>query len=163
MSRLVGHMRSNAIAYVALFVALGGTGYAAVNLPAGSVGGRQLRNHVIQPVKFDPRYVGGSVRLWASVSASGKVVAGGRGVNVVPQGSVAGDYLVSPSRGSRIATPRGCEALASVDDSSAAPGFAEAELGVFPHNPDLPWQVVVQTFGRDGMPSDLPFDLIVVC
>jgi hypothetical protein len=36
-------IRKNLIAYLALFVALGGTSYAAVSLPGNSVGTRQLR------------------------------------------------------------------------------------------------------------------------
>ncbi len=43
MTRALNHLKSNAIAYLALFVALGGTSYAAVRLPAGSVGARALR------------------------------------------------------------------------------------------------------------------------
>jgi hypothetical protein len=35
--RIVAHLGGNAVAYVALFAALGGTSYAAVNLKAGSV------------------------------------------------------------------------------------------------------------------------------
>ena len=37
------HARRNAIAYLALFVALGGTSYAAANLPADSVGSKQIK------------------------------------------------------------------------------------------------------------------------
>ena len=44
-------VRKNAIAYLALFVALGGTSYAAINLPAGSVGTRQLRAGAVTAVK----------------------------------------------------------------------------------------------------------------
>src|SRR3954453_7056621 len=47
MPRLVEHPRRNAVAYVALSVALGGTSYAAVNLPANSVGHSQLRNNAV--------------------------------------------------------------------------------------------------------------------
>jgi hypothetical protein len=36
-SRIIGHFRGNTVAYVALFTALGGTSYAAVNLKPGSV------------------------------------------------------------------------------------------------------------------------------
>ena len=36
--RPLHHLRNNAVGYVALFVALGGTSYAAISLPAGSVG-----------------------------------------------------------------------------------------------------------------------------
>jgi hypothetical protein len=43
MTRILTHARSNLIALIALFVALGGTSYAAINLPAGSVGARQYR------------------------------------------------------------------------------------------------------------------------
>jgi hypothetical protein len=35
--RIIGHLRGNAVGYVALFAALGGTSYAAVNLKPGSV------------------------------------------------------------------------------------------------------------------------------
>ena len=54
MTRVLNHLRSNVVAYLALFVALGGTSYAAISLPAGSVGNRQLKNHSISPIKFEP-------------------------------------------------------------------------------------------------------------
>jgi hypothetical protein len=38
---------ANVMSVLALFVALGGTSYAAIRLPANSVGPRQLRNHSI--------------------------------------------------------------------------------------------------------------------
>jgi hypothetical protein len=41
------HIRRNFVSYLALFVALGGTSYAAVKLPRNSVGSRQLRNNVV--------------------------------------------------------------------------------------------------------------------
>lgn len=71
---MVAHVKRNAVAYVALFVALGGTSYAAVRLPAGSVGTKELgkgavtrsklhrgavtslsvRDHVLKAVDFAP-------------------------------------------------------------------------------------------------------------
>jgi hypothetical protein len=42
------HLRSNAVAYLALFVALGGTSYAAIKLPAGSVGSKQIKNGTVK-------------------------------------------------------------------------------------------------------------------
>lgn len=74
MTRLPVHVRNNLVAYVALFVALGGTSYAAFSLPANSVGAHQIRDHSITPVKFDPSAIGGSVRYWARISASGRVI-----------------------------------------------------------------------------------------
>ena len=52
MNRVLHHVRHNVVAYLALFIALGGTSYAAVSLPKNSVGAAQIRNHSITPVKF---------------------------------------------------------------------------------------------------------------
>ena len=65
MNRVVQHIRSNVVAYVALFVALGGTSYAALKLPANSVGTKQIKNHSITPIKLDPSKTGAVVRFWA--------------------------------------------------------------------------------------------------
>jgi hypothetical protein len=90
MNRLIRHIRSNAISYLALFVALGGTSYAAINLPAGSVGPRQLQNRAVTTSKLangsvtgsklDRREVGGLVAHLAAVRADGTAYAGSRGV-----------------------------------------------------------------------------------
>jgi hypothetical protein len=54
MAGLMGHLRRNLVAYLALLVALGGTGYAAGSklLPANSVGSRQVVNHSLRKVDF---------------------------------------------------------------------------------------------------------------
>lgn len=41
------HIRRNFVSYLALFVALGGTSYAAVTLPRNSVGSAQLKNNAV--------------------------------------------------------------------------------------------------------------------
>ncbi len=75
MNRIVRHLRSNAVAYLALFIALGGTSYAAFSLPANSVGTRQIRNHAITPVKLDPKTIGASVRAWAVIQNGNRVIS----------------------------------------------------------------------------------------
>jgi hypothetical protein len=45
------HLRSPVVSWLALFVALGGTGYAAARLPANSVGTKQLRKGAVTGVK----------------------------------------------------------------------------------------------------------------
>src|SRR5262249_3509724 len=70
-NRVVQHIRSNVVAYVALFIALGGTSYAAFKLPANSVGTRQIKNHSITPITLDPSKTGAVVRFWAVVGAAG--------------------------------------------------------------------------------------------
>jgi len=44
---MLSHLRSNAVAYAALFVALGGTGYAAT-LPRNSVGASQIKTAAVR-------------------------------------------------------------------------------------------------------------------
>ena len=62
--RLGAHVKGNIVGYLALFIALGGTSYAAVNLPRNSVGNKQLRanavtsgkvkNRTLRPTDFAP-------------------------------------------------------------------------------------------------------------
>ena len=51
-SRILIHLRGNAVGYVALFAALGGTSYAAVTLAPGSVKSRQLANRAVTHAKL---------------------------------------------------------------------------------------------------------------
>jgi len=84
MKKAIGHLRSNAIAYLALFVALGGTGYAAVSIPRNSVGTRQLRNGAvtikklanrsITAAKLNTHSIAGSVVFWAKINQNGQIL-----------------------------------------------------------------------------------------
>jgi hypothetical protein len=67
---MVEHLRRNAVGYLALFVALGGVSYAAVSLPAGSVGTRQLRANAVTGAKIAPSAVTGSDIRNGSLSGS---------------------------------------------------------------------------------------------
>lgn len=51
MTHLIGHVRRQTVAYVALFVALGGTSYAATQLPSNSVGNAQLQRAAVTASK----------------------------------------------------------------------------------------------------------------
>ena len=51
MSDLIRYLRSRHIALLALFIALGGTSYAAVALPANSVGGKQIKKNAVTSAK----------------------------------------------------------------------------------------------------------------
>jgi hypothetical protein len=75
MTRVVHHVKTNAIAYLALFIALGGTSYAAFRLPAGSVGNRALKNHSVSAVKLDRSSIAGYVRDWARIDSTGRITA----------------------------------------------------------------------------------------
>ena len=74
MKRLLDHVRGNVVAYVALFVALGGSSYAAFSLPAGSVGTSQLRSGAVTPTKLNSK-IGAYVRAWAVIQGGNQVIA----------------------------------------------------------------------------------------
>jgi hypothetical protein len=60
---------SNAVSLIALFIALGGSAYAAGVLPANSVGRSQLRANAVTSEKLAPNSVGHSELQWKSVTA----------------------------------------------------------------------------------------------
>jgi hypothetical protein len=68
MRQLFGHLRGNAIAYLALFVALSGTAYAA--LGKNSVGSRQIKRGAISTSKLRSNAVIGSKVKGRSLNAS---------------------------------------------------------------------------------------------
>jgi hypothetical protein len=51
---VIAYLRRHHIGIIALFVALGGTSYAATQLPANSVGTRQIRPGSVTPAKLSP-------------------------------------------------------------------------------------------------------------
>jgi hypothetical protein len=85
VTELLNHFKHNVIAYLALFVALGGTSYAAIELPVGSVGTRELRNGAVTNHKLargsvgaadlDHTSIAGYMRDYAQISAGGQLVA----------------------------------------------------------------------------------------
>lgn len=162
MIRIVQHLRRNLVAYVALFVALGGTSYAVTQIQPGSVGDRQLRNHSINPVKLNHRYIGGYVRAWATVDSTGHVVAASNKPKVqmvafVPPGHYIVVWNTKPKSS--------CEAVANVDGrgvggSGALPGFAVPETtgGSFRGQ-----ETSVTTFNAQGQAAALPFDVTLIC
>jgi hypothetical protein len=85
------HIRHNVVGYLALFVALGGSAYAAASLPKNSVGTRELKNNAVTSKKITsgavtaPKLAKGVVpqARWALVSATGRVLAQSGGISVV--------------------------------------------------------------------------------
>jgi hypothetical protein len=102
LNRITSHLRGNAVAYVALFAALGGTSYAAVRLAPGSVTSRALANgavthaklavHSIGPANFKPGALQSALGMNGSKGAAGgKGSAGTAG----PQGPAGHDGSAS--------------------------------------------------------------------
>ena len=107
------------VAVLALFVALGGTGYAALALPRHSVGPRALKNHAVLRSKLhrgavtSPKVRDGS--LLARDFAAGQLPRGPRGEH--------------GSRGER--GPRGDRGPAGAKGAAGARGPSDAYAGTF--------------------------------
>jgi hypothetical protein len=109
MTRILTHVRHNVIAYLALFIALGGTGYAAITIPNGS----------ITAAKLNKRSIGGYVLAWAHVRSDGHVLSGSRGARAVFLKELTGETPSTPNYivgwlGMKI--PSHCAAIVTVDD-----------------------------------------------
>ena len=62
-----GHLRTNLVAYIALFVALSGTSYAALSLPAGKRWQSTAQEPGSHRGEAEPDERRGSVRAWATL------------------------------------------------------------------------------------------------
>jgi hypothetical protein len=150
MNRIVRDLRGNAVAYLALFVALGGTSYA-LSIPANSVGTRQLKNHSITPIKLDPSKIGASVRAWALVGPNGALIASRpKGARIVSWDPTFDTGLLRWR-----ALAHNCVAL-----SSGADGFVRAE--VLP-GPGTNATVQFETYGPAGEPTAQKASIAVLC
>jgi len=115
MTKLLAFIRANAIALCALFIALGGTSYAAIAIPRNSVGNSQLRNHAVTPGKLNSSAIGGYVLDWAQIDRAGHVFASR------PRGATTTSWNANPGSPGFIGgliswhhpIPKGCFALAS--------------------------------------------------
>jgi hypothetical protein len=176
VQRLFNHVRNNLVGWVALFVALGGTGYAAVSIPRNSVGAAQIRNRSIAPVKFNPSSIGGSVRAWAIVRANATVAASG-GKAFVSVGAIPGSYEIQWG----VRLPRTCATVANVDERSPVADETPINNGngitnvIIGYVSSVNTQTVpsgggkkvsvtsLNTFNQAGQPTPLEFDVSAIC
>jgi hypothetical protein len=166
--RLLHHFRSNAVGYAALFIALGGTSYAAVAIPAGSVGTRQLRNGAVTGSKLakqsvsaaslDPKTIAGPISDWASIRADGTVISSSPRASVTLTNPGRGLFRVSWNR----SIPQGCMAVANPANVPAVLGSATADtFGPTGHGRST--NLLVQTFDASGNNVPENVNVIVVC
>jgi hypothetical protein len=178
VNRLTSHIRGNLVGWIALFVSLGGTGYAAISIPRNSVGAAQIRNHSITPVKFNPSAIGGSVRAWAIVRANGTVIGGAGRPTVDVSDGDPGAYGIQWG----VSLPKTCATVASVDARSPGPtetvplpggttqgvvaGYVSQVRTQTVTRSTKPRRVAVTglvTLNQAGQPTALAFDVAVIC
>jgi hypothetical protein len=166
MTRLGTHLKSNAIAYAALFVALGGTSYAATNLPAGSVGTKQLRNGsvtasklargAVSPPKLSST-IAGHIAMWAQIRADGSVVSSSPHATVVPFATPGLERVTWP----RSVSPR-CIAIANAANVGPATAAGSANpTGPYAQKKTTSW--VISTFNGGGLLASEPVNVAVIC
>ena len=161
-------IRHNAIALLALFVALGGTSYAALSLPAGSVGTQQLRNgavtsrklgkHAVTAATLDPKSIAGHIADWAQIRADGHVTTSSPHASVVSTDPTRGLYQVYWHR----SIPAGCIAFAN--PVNVAPFTAPATADTFgPTGQGRNMHVAVSTFDAGGNNVPENVNVAVIC
>ena len=182
---LIQHARRHVIAYMALacaLLSLGGAAYASFRIPNGSVGEVQLKNHVIDPVKWDTAYVTGFVRRWATISSTGSLMSTapggqsesiGTGNYVVTWGDAFGGWCApvatviggTATRSSTTGTGTGTTGATGATGATGPTGptngaFATAK--VIPRS-GLSTLVAVSTYNSQGQPAPEPVSVGVLC
>ena len=169
---------ANVMATIAVFIALGGSSYAALSLPRNSVGSKQIRKGAVGTSELRDRGVRlrdistsarkslrgatgqqgpvgppgqPAAKFFAAVSASGALVRG----NATSGGraGTAGSYVVGFA--SSVSACAYTATLGTTDGSSVPPGRITVN--------DQGGRVGVQTFDASGAPADLPFHLVIAC
>ena len=169
---------ANVTATLALFIALGGSSYAALSLPRNSVGTQQLRAGAVRSADVKNRSLqvadlsvrarrsltgrqgplgpvgpagAPAVRHFAAVSSSGRLLRG-TATNGGSTGAT-GDYVVGFAE--RVSACAYTATVGTTDGNASPPGRATVR--------ELDGRVGVQTFDAAGNPADLPFHLVVAC
>jgi hypothetical protein len=160
--KLLHHIRSNAVAYAALFIALGGSSYAAV-----SINGSQIRNRTINPIKLNPDFIAGNVRGWANVRPNGQLIASAGHPRVQQNHGLPSEYIIR--WGPRVSH---CSTIASVDGADspptqqvAGPGNSSLTLrtGFAVASRSGSHYTLVDTYNQSGQPTQMAFNVAVIC
>jgi hypothetical protein len=151
MTRLLTHLRNNSVAYVALFVALSGTSYAAL-----SISGSQIRNRTIDAIKLNPKTISASVRAWVIVQA---------GASEAKSSGSSGPVRVSAiGNGESITWPhrrfgRNCLASVTPQLTPAAGPYGSVTVQFSPAAGTL----IVRGFGPDKLGRPTSAYVMVIC
>lgn len=180
MSKLHEHITyANVMASLAVFIALGGSAYAATQLPRNSVGAAQIRQNAVgsselrnRTVKLSDISVSARRSLRGATGAQGPAgpsgVAHHAAVNsggVVVRGNATGFTHQGGSGVYTLAFGRdvsGCQAAATLAAVQNGPVLEQPTAGRITVGAEGA-NLVVRTFDVDGSIRDQPFNAIVLC
>lgn len=169
---------ANVVATLALFIALGGTSYAAVKLSRNSVGTEHIKPGAVRSSDVKNRSLGlADLSVSARAALAGKAGPAGP---VGPAGPSATKYFAAMSASGSLVRGNANSGGDAGDIGSYVVGFPErvsscvysATIGATDGTAlgagratvrELDGRVGVQTFDAAGTPADLPFHLIVAC
>jgi hypothetical protein len=162
VTKLIGHIRNNAVGYIALTVALGGTSYGATKPSASRAQAQSPTIHVAG----DRQLINGNVRGWAIVGPAGRVVASGGKPEVTGLIGDPGGYGIRW----RVKVGR-CATVATIDlrlsrptESVAIPGNSAVSFTAgYAVGSTTRTGTVIQTFNQQGQPTPLGFDIVLIC
>lgn len=179
MTRLKSRLTyANVIASVALFVALGGSSYAALSLPRNSVGGNQIRTGAVTSRQIHDYTValrdvsfGARRALRGATGPTGPAGPAGASAprDFAAVNAAGGLVHGTATSGGRAGSP-GSYTVGFANSTSAcavAASLGSTDTSVVPAGrvttSDQGGKVGVQTYDATGAPADLPFNLIVAC
>lgn len=172
---------ANVTATLALFIALGGSSYAALKLPRDSVGSAQIRNGAVASAEVKDRSLqlrdisktaraslagkqgpagpqgpagqpgAPAARYFAAVSAAGQLLRG----NATSGGNASSVGAYNVGFAQDVSSCVYTATLGSTDGSDVPPGRVTVST--------VGGKVAVKTFDAAGNPADLPFHVIVAC
>jgi hypothetical protein len=179
LRRLVHRLTyANVVATLALFIALGGSSYAAIKLPKNSIGTNQIKAGAVHTGEIRDRTIrlqdistsaraslrgqvgpqgpqgpagAPAIKHFAAVTAGGTFVRGD--AKSGGSGDAIGAYVVGFAES--VSSCAYTATLGTTDASTAPPGRITVN--------DHAGAVGVQTYDASGNPADLPFHLIVAC
>jgi hypothetical protein len=148
---ILTHIRRNTVGYLALFVALGGTSYAAL-----TISGSQIRNGTINAVKFNPKTISASIRAWAVIYADGSGArAGAASSQVHVQATGTGEVVTWPHQ----RFGRNCFASASPQITVSSGPYGTVTTQFDPTHGRL----TLYGFGPDKVGRPQAADVMIVC
>ena len=196
MTQLLARLRArvtyaNVTATAALFIALGGTSYAALTLPRNSVGSTQIRKDAVGASEIRARSVGsseirnGAIKLGDISTAARSSLRGAQGATG-PAGPAAVTYRAAVTSGGGTVRGNatgaghsgGNEYRVFFGENNVSGCIYSATLAAVQNGPTLeqppagritvandtdPRAVLVKTFDLAGNPVEAPFHLIVAC
>jgi len=166
--RLLHHIKSNAIGYAALFISLGGTSYAAIAIPAGSVGTVQLHNgavtgsklakNAVSAANLNPSSIAGHIADWAQIRADGHVTASSPHASATTSNPTQGLYQLSWHR----SIAQNCIAIANPVNVAPINASASATTSG-PFGRGRAAHIIVSTFDASGDNVPENVNVLITC